>query len=70
MIVISTLNTVESADGVAYYQANIFRQFELVDLFEPIINNVMQGFLICFINILDEKKKNKLIELTTQMSFK
>lgn len=55
---------------VSYKSANIFRQFELVDLFEPIINNVMQGILICFINILDEKKKNKLIELTTQMSFK
>ncbi len=55
---------------VSYKSTSIFRQFEVVEYFESIINNVLQGFIICFNNILIEEKKNKLVVLTTGLSFK
>lgn len=55
---------------VSYKAASIYRQFEVVEYFESIINNVLQGFIICFSSLLDDEKKNKLVTITTGMSFK
>lgn len=53
-----------------YDSISIYRQFEVLEYFESIINNVLQGFLICFNNILSDESKKKLEEFTTKMSFK
>ena len=55
---------------VSYKSASIYRQFEVVEYFESIINNVLQGFIICFNSLLKDEKKNNLVTLTTGMSFK
>ncbi|MDP2365351.1 MAG: hypothetical protein Q8M94_16475 [Ignavibacteria bacterium] len=59
-----------SVKEVAYGSISVYRQFEVLEYFESIINNVLQGFLICFNNILSNENKKKLVELTTKMSFK
>lgn len=55
---------------VSYKSASIYRQVVVVEYFESIINNVLQGFIICFNSVLKEEKKNKLVTLTTGISFK
>jgi len=55
---------------VSYKSASIYRQFEVVEYFESIINNVLQGFIFCFSSLLNDEKKNKLVTLTTGMSNK
>ena len=59
-----------SVSGISYKSSGVFRQYDIVGFVESVINNVMQGFLICFKDILDEEKKIKLAELTTNLSFK
>lgn len=56
--------------NISYKESSIYRQIELVDYFESIINNVLQGFLICFKDVLNDEKKGRLLVLTTGMSFK
>jgi hypothetical protein len=56
--------------SISYKVSSIYRQYEVVTFFESIINNVMQGFLLCFNSLLSEEKKNNLIVLTTALSFK
>jgi len=53
----------------AYQSGNVFRQFEIVQYFIPIINNVMQAFIICFDSVLEEEEKNKLVAITTKLRF-
>ena len=57
-------------ENISYKESSVYRQIEVVDYFESIINNVLQGFLLCFKDVLSDENKSKLVVLTTGISFK
>ena len=53
-----------------YKSSNVFRKDEIIEYFSSIINSVMQGFIICFKDILEKEKLDNLVNITTGISFK
>ena len=69
LLSLSLENDLIKINGVCYKSVDVFRKDKVIGLYKSIINNVMQGFIICFKELLQEKEVEELIQITTQLSF-